>query len=236
MRPAPFPTISRAITVNSPTQLTFTLTAPVNSYWFTYNQLSQITPMPNAWDITSVGGAPNSGGCAAAPYGTADTQCTAVYTFLSKQAGYDPANPNAANNSLSTYATNPIWQVVDGPFQLTSFDASGNVTMVPNPTYSGPVKPTVKKFVELPFTSDPAEFNALVGGKVDVGYLPFQDITTPTSNALVPGPNNPRLSNFNLDPLYGWAVNFFPYNFNSTGDGGNAGKIFTSCTSVRPSS
>ena len=49
--------------------------------------------------------------------------------------------------------------------------------MVPNPTYSGPVKPTIKKFVELPFTSDSAEFNALVGGKVNVGYLPVQDIT-----------------------------------------------------------
>ena len=34
------------VTVNSPTQLTFTLTGPVNSYWFTYNELSQITPMP----------------------------------------------------------------------------------------------------------------------------------------------------------------------------------------------
>jgi peptide/nickel transport system substrate-binding protein len=199
----------------------------VNTYWFTYNELSQITPMPNAWDITAVGGAPNSGGCAAGAYGTVDTQCAAVYTFLSKQAGYDPANPKAANNSLSTYATNPLWQVVNGPWKLTHFDASGNVTMVPNPTYSGPVKPTIKKFVELPFTSDTAEFNALVGGKVNVGYLPTQDITAPTSNPLVPGPNNPRLSNYTLDPLYAWAINYFPYNFDSTGDGGNAGKIFS---------
>ncbi len=226
LRRAPSPTMSRRIVANSPTQLTFTLTGPVNTYWFTYNELSQITPMPNAWDITAKGGAPNSGGCAAAAYGTADAQCTAVYTFLSKQAGYDPANPKAANNSLSTYATNPIWQVVDGPWKLTSFDASGNVTFVPNPTYSGPVKPTLKKFVELPFTSDSAEFNALVGGKVTVGYLPFQDITQPTTNALKPGPNNPRLTNFTLAPLYGWSINYFPYNFNSTGDGGNAGQIF----------
>jgi peptide/nickel transport system substrate-binding protein len=225
--PGTIPDNVQNVTINSPTQLTFTLTGPVNSYWFTYNQLSQITPMPNAWDITSAGAAPNSGGCAAAAYGTADTQCNAVYTFLSKQAGYDPANPNATNNSFSTYATNPLWQVVDGPWKLTSFDASGDVTMVPNPTYSGPVKPTIKKFVELPYTSDEAEFNALVGGKVNVGYLPFQDITAPTSNALTSGPNNPRLSNFNIAPLYGWAINYFPYNFNSTGDGGNAGKIFS---------
>jgi len=38
----------------------------------------------------------------------------------------------------------------------------------------GPVKPTIKQFQELPYTTDDAEFNALVGGKLDVGYLPFQ--------------------------------------------------------------
>jgi peptide/nickel transport system substrate-binding protein len=215
-----------SVVANSPTQLTFTVTGKVNSYWFTYNELSQITPMPVAWDITAPGAKAGSGGCSAAPYGTADAACTAVYTFLSKQAGYNPANPNATNNSFSTYATNPIWQVVDGPFRLTHFDATGNVTMVPNPTYSGPIKPTIKKFIELPYTSDSAEYNALVGGQVNVGYLPSQDITATTSNPLEAGPNNPRLSNFNLDPLYTWSINYFPYNFDSTGDNGNAGKIF----------
>ena len=62
--PGALPDDVQSITVNSPTQLTFTLTGPVNTYWFTYNELSQITPMPNAWDITAKGGAPNSGGCA----------------------------------------------------------------------------------------------------------------------------------------------------------------------------
>ena len=92
----------KSIAVNNPEQLTFTLTGPVNNYWFTYNELSQITPMPNAWDITAKGAAPNSGGCAAAPFGTADAQCKAVYTFLSKQSGYNPSNPKATNNSLPT--------------------------------------------------------------------------------------------------------------------------------------
>jgi peptide/nickel transport system substrate-binding protein len=218
----------QTITVNSPTQLTFTLTSPVNSYWFTYNQLSQITPMPDAWDVTATGAAPNSGGCATAAYGTADAACTAVYTFLSKQAGYDPANPKAANNSLSTYATNPLWQVVDGPWRLTHFDASGNVTMTANKTYSGATKPTITTFKEVPYTSDTAEFNALVAGNLDVGYLPTADVTAPTKNPLQAGPNNPRLAdNYSLNPLYSWSINYFPYNFNSTGDNGAAGKIFS---------
>ena len=163
--------------INSPTQLTLTLTAPVNSYWFTYNELSQITPMPMAWDVPRPVRRPARVAALPPPTGRPTPPAPTVYTFLSKQAGYNPANPKAANNSLSTYATNPLWQVVDGPLRLTHFDASGNVTMVPNTKYSGPVKPTIKTFHELPYTSESAEFNALVGGKVDVGYLPPPDIT-----------------------------------------------------------
>jgi len=216
----------QSITINSPTQLTFQLTKGYNTYWYTYNEFSQITPLPLAWDKTSASGGSGSGGCSGGAYGTVDTQCAAVYTFLSNQAGYNPSNPKAANNSLSTYATNPLWQVVDGPWRLTNFDATGNVTFVPNPSYSGPVKPTIKTFKELPFTSDTAEFNALVGGKVNVGSLPTQDVTASTSNPLKAGPNNPRLTNFTLDPLYTWSINYFPYNFDSNANGGTVGKIF----------
>ena len=43
----------------------------------------------------------------------------------------------------------------------------------------------------------------------------------------MPGANNPRVAGkFNLEPWYAWGINYFPYNFNSTGDGGQAGKIF----------
>jgi peptide/nickel transport system substrate-binding protein len=215
----------QSITVNSPTQLTFQLTGPANSYWFTYNELSQITPMPLAWDVTATGATAGSGGCSNAAYGTSDTQCSAVYTFLSKQAGYDPANPNATNNALATYATNPLWQVVDGPYHLTSFDSSGNVTMQINKTYSGPVKPKIQTFKEVPFTQDSAEFNALVQGSLDVGFLPSQDITS-SGSLSNPGSNNSRLGNYNLVVAPSWAINYFPYNFQSTGDNGNAGPIF----------
>jgi peptide/nickel transport system substrate-binding protein len=217
----------KSITINSPSKLTFNLTGSVNPYWFTYNELSQITPMPKAWDKTADSGAAGSGGCFSAAYGTADKACDAVYSYLSKASGFDPANPKGANNALTTYATNPLWQVVDGPFRLTQFDASGNVTMVPNKSYSGPVKATISKFVEAPFTTDTAEFNALVGGKIDVGYLPSSNVTSATSNPHKAGANNARLSNYNLDPLYTWSINYFPYNFQSTGDNGNAGKIFS---------
>ena len=100
--------------------------------------------------------------------------------------------------------------------------------MVANPHYSGPVKPTLHTFVELPYASESAEFDALVGGKVDVGYLPPTEVSRGTTRPSTAGPNNPQLSGrYSMDPLYTWSINYFPYNFNSTGDGGNAGRIFS---------
>jgi len=100
--------------------------------------------------------------------------------------------------------------------------------MEPNKTYSGPVKPTLAAFKEVPFTSDSAEFNSLVAGQLTFGYLPFQNVTSQATSALNPGANNPRLaSNFTLAPLYLYSIDYFPYNFNSTGNDGTAGKIFS---------
>jgi peptide/nickel transport system substrate-binding protein len=243
--PGGMPDDVKSVTADSPTKVTIKLTGATNPYWFTYNELSQITPFPMAWDLAAAGQKSGSQACGTSPYakvtvktvsatkGTTVTpvsaaakSCAAVFAYLSRASGFDPKNPKAPNNSLKTYATNPLWQVVDGPWHLTKFDSSGNVTMVPNPTYSGPVKPKIAQFVQLPFTSGAAEFNALVGGKITVGYLPEEDVTSPAKSPLVPGANNPRLSNFVLDAWYPWGINYFPYNFNSTGDGGQAGKIF----------
>ena len=213
--------------------VTFKLNTPANSNWFTYNELSQITPMPMAWDVTSAGQSPQlcgkstfqqvtvtSTSSKVTPVSAAAKSCANVYTFLAGQS-----------KKLSSYASSPIWSVVDGPWKLTHFDTSGNVTMVPNPKYSGPVKPKLSKFVELPFTSDSAEFNALAAGKVDVGTLPGSDITSNATTSgtcgIKPGANNPRVSsNYNLVAGNTWQINYFPLNFNSTGDGGQAGKIF----------
>jgi peptide/nickel transport system substrate-binding protein len=217
------------VVATSPTVVTFTLTGAVNTNWYTYNNLSQITPMPKAWDITSVGATPGSGGCFSGTYGTksTDAACAKVWAFLAQQAGYDPANPMAAIN-FSSYDTNPIWQVVDGPWHLTHFDATGNVTMEPNPKYTGPVKPTLSKFEEVPFTAEPAELSALLGGKLNVGYLPLANEPNATSNPLSVAGQYPRLSSkFFLDEYYGWQFSYFPINFNSSGGSGVAGKLIS---------
>ncbi|HUC05806.1 MAG TPA: ABC transporter substrate-binding protein [Acidimicrobiales bacterium] len=213
---------------NSGNTVTFTFNKAYNQHWILYNELAQITPLPVAWDISSAGAAAGSGGCSSAAYGaSADAACAKVYTFLANAAGYNPNNPSAANNSLSTYATNPIWQVVDGPWKLSAFDPDGQATFVPNPSYSGPVKPTLKSFTELPYTTDSAEFNALVGGNLSVGYVPTGDLSKGASSYNKLGPNNPRLSGFNLAPWYLFSINYFPENFSSNANGGVTAKLFS---------
>ncbi|MDA8292570.1 MAG: ABC transporter substrate-binding protein [Actinomycetota bacterium] len=225
--------------------VTFTLSGPVNSYWFTYNELGQVTPLPMAWDISANGQKGGSAACGTASYqsvtvtqtktkgGTTVTpvspaakSCAAVYSYMSKESGYDPSNPKAPNNSLGTYATNPLWQVVDGPWHLTAFNPDGQATFKPNPSYSGPVKAKLSSFVELPYTSAASEFNALVGGKLTVGYLPPEDVTAQAKSPTVPGPNNPRLTNFTIAPWYPWGINYFPENFNTSANGGVTAKVF----------
>jgi peptide/nickel transport system substrate-binding protein len=219
--------------------LTITLIGKANSNWYTYNELSQITPMPMAWDISAKGQKAGSQACGTASFASVTTKtvktskgstvtpvsaaaksCADVYKYL-----------DAQSKKISSYVSSPLWSVVDGPWKLQHMDTSGNVTFVPNKKYSGSVKPHLSKFVELPYTSDTAEFNALAAHKVDVGYLPTQDITTPAKTGASPcdlsGPNNPRLSGYTLAPVFPWGINYFPLNFKSTANGGQAGKIFS---------
>ena len=191
-----------SIKVVSPTELQFTTNKAYSHTWFTYNDLSQITPMPAAWDKTNSG--PSN--CA-----TVVKDCAAVYNYLNTQA-----------KNLPGYASSPLWSIVDGPWKLSAFNADGHVTFVPNPKYSGPVKPTLSKFEEVPFTTDAAEYNVLrssaAGGqKIDVGYLPEQDAPPKPANATVGA--NP-LAGYTLAPLYVWGINYFVMNFQSnTGNG-----------------
>jgi peptide/nickel transport system substrate-binding protein len=219
------PDILSSITIDGPNQLTFVLTRPYDEQWFTDDELSQITPMPIAWDRTSPAGAPGSGGCASGQYGTVDNQCSVVYEFLSRQAGYDPADPSAPVTDQASLAKNPLWRVVDGPWSLEQLTASGQATFVPNPHYSGPVKPTLHRFVELPFATAADEQDALNAGQVDVGYLPPTDVPATTTDPLDAAAGD-SLGGFTLHPLYAWSIAYVPYNFSSTGDRGSAGPIF----------
>jgi peptide/nickel transport system substrate-binding protein len=188
----------------SPTQVQFVFKTGYNANWILYNELSQITPLPAAWDVKGPG-QPSS--C-----DTTVKDCAAVYSYLIAQ-----------NRNLDTYATSKLWQVVDGPWHLTAFNSDGALTMEPNKDYSGPIKAQLAAFKEQQFTSDSAEYNVLKSGTstVQVGYIPSQDITQPTTNPSKPGPN-PLASDFTLAPQIGYSINYFPINL----DNPTVGPIF----------
>jgi peptide/nickel transport system substrate-binding protein len=240
--PGQFPTNVSSYSATSPTAsaVTFNLNAAYNPTWFLYNELSQITPMTEAWDVTSLTAAAGSGKCGTVLSGkmTGNEKaivkaCTAVWTFDTDDNG--KASHAQMAGDIDTYGTNPLWaDGADGPWYMTAFSASsGEVTFKPNADYNGPQKPYISEFVELPYTSSASVYNALVAGGAnapDVGLLPAED--TPQKPAgtqpLQAGPNNSALSSrYNLVVEDTWSINYFPLNFDSTdGADGHAGMVF----------
>jgi peptide/nickel transport system substrate-binding protein len=186
-----------------PDQVTFQLNKGYSSLWFTYNQLSELNPMPLAWDVTSLGAKPGSGGCAADSAADGWARCKAVYNFLSGQA-----------KQAASYATSPLWSVVDGPWKLSSFNTDGNVTMVPNNAYSGSPRPKLSAIKFLPFTTDAAEYTALKTGQIDVGNVPVADLPSRPSGAALPA-TNPLAGSYTLEPFWSYGIQYAQPNFNN---------------------
>ena len=149
-----------SVTTPTASTVVFTMKKPVNPEWFLDDELDAISPMPaHAWARASEGGPILDFTVAA--------NAARIYKFLSKES-----------MSLTTYATSPLWQVVDGPYRLTSFDGStGAYTLTPNHSYGGPHAAQVSALQAVPFTSVQAEFDAVRTGSIDVGYLPLIDIS-----------------------------------------------------------
>jgi peptide/nickel transport system substrate-binding protein len=187
----------------SPNTLVLQLNKPYSSLWFTYNQLAELTPMPLAWDVTKLGAKPGSGGCTTDSASDHWAKCKAVYTFLTAQS-----------KQAASYATSPLWKVVDGPWKLSSFSTDGHVKMVPNTSYSGPVKPKLSALKFVPFTSDSAEYTALKTGQVDVGEVPTQDLPQKPANSPLPA-TNPLGSGYKLQPFYSYGIQYAQPNFNN---------------------
>ena len=178
----------------------------VSPNWILYNYLSELSPMPEAWDKTSMGTAAGSGGCASGVWGASstDTKCKAVEAFLDGLA-----------KQTSTY-TDSLWQVVDGPFKLSAFDALGNATFVPNPTYSGPQKALVSRVYLRAYTTTASEENDLYANHLTIGYVDPNVLPGPAPSAGAVGPNVADLkANYNLVTGTPWSFNYAPINFSS---------------------
>jgi len=198
--PGHFPDNLASTSEPNASTLVLNLTTSVNPTWFTDNMLGQgpLIPLPSTvWAKDSA-----TGTVVAASAWTPATM-TKIYNYLITQA-----------KSLSTYATNPLWQTVDGPYKISAYNTTtGGFTMVPNTTYGGPHATPMSNFEGVPFTSTTAEFNAIKAGSIDVANVDYNDV-----------PQLPDILRLGYsyfgEPDFG--MNFANYNFkDTTGDFNN---------------
>ena len=229
--------------------LTMQLTDSVNPNWFIYNFLTEITPLPEAWDKISTnvptpgntGGNQNSGGyysltsnagCANADYQSLPNGGNAYpyVTATANPCGYKVSGYyhgayayiyyNAIPAQDGSFDSNPMWGVVDGPWKLKSFDPTGNVVFVPNSAYSGPQKAQVQDLTLVAESDVATETAQLEAGTLTSGYvLPSQ--VTPAPKPGVAGTNllSQLKGKFVVRTGGSWAFYYAYYNFNSASSG-----------------
>jgi peptide/nickel transport system substrate-binding protein len=185
----------------------FTFDRPYSRSWVLKNQLSTITPLPRSWDRTADGPANASGDLA---------DVEAVYEYLMGEQGDICAE---GNEHRTRWADSPIWSTVSGPWRLKSYTAEGVVTFVPNEHYSGPNKPYLDEFRQLPTFSDEEQYRMLQNGPdgpdgIGVGYLPLSFATKPTTDPTVGG-DNPLDEHYRLVPQVAFCIRYISLNFNN---------------------
>ena len=189
-----------------PDTVVLTLTRPYASTWFTYNELAQITPMPLAWDVVRTGAAPGSGGCERDTAADHWARCRAVYEFLTAQS-----------RDTRTYASSSLWSVVDGPWRLKAFDIDGNLTLVPNPKYSGWPKPALAELRFVSYTGEQNSFDAVKASQVDVATIPSPDLLAKPPGRALPS-TNPAGKGYYLQSADTFGINYYILDFQNRRD------------------
>jgi peptide/nickel transport system substrate-binding protein len=192
--PGYFPDTIKSMSTPNASTLVVNMTKPVNPTWMEEDIIDNGI-MPATWAKDSVNGPTLDF--------TNPSNAAKIFSFLTAQT-----------KSVSTYATNPLWSDVYGPYKLSSFNATtGAFTFVPNTSYSGPHVNPMSDFVGVPFTSDAAQFNAIKAGSIDVSVVPPED-----------APEIGTLKGLGYE-YYGmpaWGDYFIAYNFqDKTGDFNN---------------
>jgi peptide/nickel transport system substrate-binding protein len=188
--PGQFPDNVLQFKIMSPTEFALTFKGDYSSTWL-YNELGQLIPLPqHAWDKESASGKVGN-------YDQTTSGAKAVDHFLLGQ-----------NSDLSTYASNPLWQVVDGPWKLTSYTSStGDATYVRNMKYSGPVTGSIHELKVLDYTSDTAEFDSLLSsGGISYGYVPYNDAAEIS---------RVESDGYTVQPWPAWGITYLSLNYGS---------------------
>ena len=155
--PGLMPDNVKSISTSGTQNVIMNLTQPYNPGFFENNNLqdtNNVFPLPSkAWNIASAGG----------PHldYTNPANAKKIYDYLNKAGG-----------AVASFASNPLWQVVSGPFKLKSFSATNSsYTLVPNAAYGGSPKPMMDQVQVNTYTGQTSELNAMKGGSLDVAEL-----------------------------------------------------------------
>ncbi|HEY0188378.1 MAG TPA: peptide ABC transporter substrate-binding protein [Cellulomonas sp.] len=192
-----FPDNVTDFTVVDDSTVSFTFDQAYNQSWILFNsQINLITPLPyHAWAKTS----DDEEVDVDANLDRTAEGATAIYDYLVSEA-----------EDVASYADNPLWQVVSGPYTVSEFTTSGQVTLTKNDAYDGDDPASITTVNLMPFTTVDAEENAVRAGQVDYGYI--------SSSSLDQEDTFTDLG-YTVDPWEGWSITYIVYNFNSATNG-----------------
>jgi peptide/nickel transport system substrate-binding protein len=130
-----------------------------NPGYFLNDQLNELWPIPSeAWNVASPGG----------PHLNWQVPANAkkIYDYFSK-----------AGAELSSFGTNPLWKIADGPFEISSFNTTNSSYVLnANPDFGGTPKPSIAHWSVETFTGITPELNALKTGTIDIGGVDFSQL------------------------------------------------------------
>ncbi|HTW12884.1 MAG TPA: ABC transporter substrate-binding protein, partial [Solirubrobacteraceae bacterium] len=156
--------IASAKATNSKT-LVLTFKRSYNPAYLTDDQLAYtLFPLPSTvWNVDSAGGTHLNWQVPA--------NAKKIYDYLSKQGA-----------SLSTFASNPIWQTVDGAFKISSFNTTNSsFTLRANRAYTLTGKVRYSDLNVETFTSTSSQLDALRSGSLEIGTLDFSQLASAPS-------------------------------------------------------
>jgi peptide/nickel transport system substrate-binding protein len=185
-------------------EVSITFSGHEASLWIIYNQLSQLQPMPTAFDRTAHGAAK----CWAEKWSAITNKgadlCSKVFTYLS-----------------GLKINNPLWAWSNGPYRQKSAGYAGatpdgNDVQVVNTHYSGPVKASgAKTIVYKPFTSVPTEVSSLQSNKLQFGYADPSDVG-PSPGPGKAGPNKlPKMTGYKTVGTVLFGVFYWQFNYDN---------------------
>ena len=192
--------------------------------------------MPMAWNITATGQKAGSQACGTSSFATVTSRPTRR-TRRSRRSRRprSRARPSSrtldsrrreesqgTNNSLKTYATSPIWSVVDGPWQFTHDGHDRQRDVRAEPALLGPGQADARRSSSS-CRSRPTPPSSTRSRRQGRRRLPARRRTSPrprrqTARAVSPERTTRGSPDYNLDPRYSWGDQLLPVQLQLDGE------------------